>query len=82
MTRPRIGKRSKGTATRLMYQQVGPFEVVRHLGNNAYRLLKLGTYHVSTHNVQNLHPYLTKEAYEKKLSAPRCKKLPKLPTHP
>ena len=81
VTRPRIGKRSKGTATRLMYQQVGPFEVVRHLGNNAYRLRKLGTDHVSTHNVQHLHPYLTKEAYEKKIVGPALEEAAKAP-HP
>ena len=82
VTRPRIGKRSKGTATRLMYQQVGPFEVVRHLGNNAYRLRKLGTEHVSTHNVQHLHPYLTKEAYEKKIVTPALEEAAKAPNPP
>jgi site-specific DNA-cytosine methylase len=70
VTRPRLGQRSKGTATRLMYQQVGPFEVVKNLGNNAYRLRKLGTDHVSNHNVQHLHPYLTKEAYEQQVVLP------------
>ena len=79
---PKIGERVKGTATRLMYQLVGPFEVIKYLGSNAYQLRKVGTDKLSTHNVKHMNPYLSKERHEKELlsslppTAPASKSLP------
>ena len=36
LPRPKIGLRAHGTATRLMYQNVGPFEVVEKLSDVTY----------------------------------------------
>ena len=68
IARPRIGSRTDGTATRLMYQNMGPFEVVEKLSDSLYRVRKMGTGTVSTHHVKYLNPYLTKEAHEQKLT--------------
>jgi hypothetical protein len=68
LSSPKIGERAKGTATRLMYQLVGPFEVVRYLGSNAYQLRKLGTDRLSTHNVKYMNPYLSKKRHEEEVS--------------
>jgi hypothetical protein len=65
LARPVIGSRKRGTTTRLLFQNIGPFEVMEYIGNNAYRLRKLGTDTVTTHNVKYMNPYLTKSAYEK-----------------
>jgi hypothetical protein len=67
---PKIGERVKGTATRLMYQLVGPFELIKYLGSNAYQLRKVGIDKLSTHNVKHMNPYLSKERHKKELSSP------------
>jgi hypothetical protein len=64
LARPIIGSRAKGTTTRLMFQNIGPFEVVEKLNSNVYRLRKLGTNSITTHNVKYMNSYLTKKAYE------------------
>ena len=38
---------------------------MEYIGNNAYRLRKLGTDAITTHNVKYMNPYLTKAAHEK-----------------
>ena len=48
---------------------VGPGEVMEYLGNSAYRLRKLGTDSITTHNVKYMNPYLTKAAHEKQTLA-------------
>jgi hypothetical protein len=68
LSRPKIGSRSKGTATRLLYQNIGPFEVVDKLSDVTYRLRKLGTDKVTSHHVKYINPYLTKQAYEAEVS--------------
>ena len=70
LTRPKIGRTSKGTATRLIYQQIGPFEVTKYLGNNVYQLRKVGTTKLSSHNVQYMNPYLSKEQFEEQVVQP------------
>jgi hypothetical protein len=65
LARPVIGSKKKGTTTRLLFQNIGPFEVMEYLGNNTYRLRKLGTDSITTHNVKYMNPYLTKAAHEK-----------------
>ena len=65
LARPVIGSKKKGTTTRLLFQNIGPFEVMEYIGNNAYRLRKLGTDAITTHNVKYMNPYLTKAAHEK-----------------
>jgi hypothetical protein len=69
LSRPKIGSRKKGTATRLMYQNIGPFEVVEKVSDVTYRLRKLGTDTVAPHHVKYINPYLTKSAYETKVAA-------------
>jgi hypothetical protein len=54
-----------GHSTRLLWQNIGPFEVVEKLPMNAYRLRKLGTDKITLHNVKDMYPYLTKEAHER-----------------
>jgi hypothetical protein len=64
LARPVIGSRAKGTTTRLMFQNIGPFEVVEKVNENVYRLRKLGTNTITTHNIKYMNSYLTKSAYE------------------
>ena len=66
LARPRIGSRAKGTTTRLMYQNIGPFEIVEKISEVTYRLRKLGTDTISSQHVRYINPYMTKEAHEKK----------------
>jgi hypothetical protein len=58
----------KGISSRLLYQTIGPYEVVGHPKPNIYSLVKLGTKNVdekaSSHNVSEMCPYITKEHYE------------------
>jgi hypothetical protein len=65
LARPRIGVRKEGTATRLQFQNIGPFEVVEKISKITYRLRKCGTESVSSHHVKFMNPYLTREAYTK-----------------
>ena len=69
ISRPMLGKRAKGTATRLLYQNIGPFEVVEKVSDVTYRLRKLGTKKVTSHHVKYMNAYLTKEAHEKQVAA-------------
>ena len=70
VSRPVLGNRIKGTATRLRYQHIGPFEVIEARGSSSYLLKKLGTNTTSAHHVRNMSPYLTKEAYETEVVKP------------
>ena len=70
VSRPVLGSRIKGTATRLRYQHIGPFEVIEARGSSSYLLKKLGTNTTSAHHVRNMSPYLTKEAYETEVVKP------------
>ena len=69
LARPMIGQRSKNTATRLQFQNIGPFEVVEKLSDILYRLRKVGMSKVITSHVKFMNPYLTKEAHEEQQDA-------------
>ena len=62
----------KEQTTRLLYQTVGPFEVTGKLPNqdpskcNAYYLKNIGTGKVTPHNVRDILPYISSEAYAAK----------------
>ena len=60
----------KGQTSRLLFQCAGPFEVMAHASPpnedgsyNVYRLRNLRTAKMSTHNIKDIHPYISKEAY-------------------
>ena len=57
----------KGQTTRLLYQNIGPFEVVEKLSGHTYRLRKLGSDRVFTQDIKYLNPYLTREAHERQI---------------
>ena len=67
LARKMIGKRSVGTATRLLYQNIGPFEVMEKISDVTYRLRKCGTDKVTSHHVKFMNPYLTKDAHEQQI---------------
>ena len=61
----------KGETPRLIYQAIGPFEVLGHNSPpnsdgsfNVYKLRHLGTGRVAAYNVKDIVPYISKEAYE------------------
>ena len=61
----------KGETSRLLYQAMGPFEVLRHNSPpnsdgsyNVYRLKHLGTGREAAYHVKDIIPYISKQAYE------------------
>lgn len=61
--RPNI---KKGVTRKLLYQAAGPYEVMKEIHDNVYRLKRLGTDKLSIHNVSDICPFITKEHYQKR----------------
>ena len=62
----------KGQTSRLLYQAMGPFEVIGPASSpdddgayNAYKLRHLTSNNVTSYNVMNMHPYISRTAHTK-----------------
>lgn len=64
INRPNI---KKGTTRKLLYQATGPFEVMREKHKYVYELKRLSTGKMTTCNVSDMSPFITKEHYETRL---------------
>ena len=57
----------KGVTRKLLYKGVGPYEVISNPHPNVYKLRRMGTSQISTHNVRDICPYISRAHFMKRV---------------